>query len=450
MSQPASAVTSTIEERNRTFRRIALRILPFATIVYVIAWIDRVNVGFAKLTMLNDLGWNEAIYGAGAGIFFLGYFLFEVPSNLLLQKIGAPKTIMRIALGWGIVSVLMAFCTQPWHFYTLRFLQGAFEAGLHPGLILYLTFWLPAHRRSQAIAVFMSASPIALLVGSPLAAYIMTGTKGLLGAHDWQWLFLIEGFPSIILGIVAVFVMTATPAVAKWLSPAEKAHVAYELDAEAATQGGRQHKFGAALRTPTVWVLILTLFCIITGNATLSFYGPSLVTAAGIKDITAVGWIMSGIFLFGWGGMMLNGWLSGRRRDSRWHTACAAGLGALGLILAAVAQQAGSSVGVILALALSAAGTMGSIPVFWSLPPRFMSGTALAAGLALINSIANLAGYFAPQFLGAVKDATGVYSIGLYVIAAVEFVAVALVLLFIRKEPAPTEAVPITDASPAL
>ncbi|NUP73646.1 MAG: MFS transporter [Sinomonas sp.] len=449
MSHPspdALSPASTLEERNQTFRRIALRILPFATLVYVIAWIDRVNVGFAKLTMLSDLGWNEAIYGAGAGIFFLGYFLFEVPSNLLLQKIGAPKTIMRIALGWGVVSVLMAFSTQPWHFYVLRFLQGAFEAGLHPGLILYLTFWLPAHRRSRALAVFMSASPLALLRGSPLAAYIMTSTNGLLGGRDWQWLFMIEGFPSIVLGILAVFVMTATPAKAKWLSPRERAHVAYELDAEAAQKGERQHKFSAALKTPAVWVLILTLFCIITGNATLSFYGPSLVTAAGIKDITAVGWIMSGIFLFGWGGMMLNGWLSDRRRESRWHTACAAGLGALGLILAALAQQAGSAVGVILALALSAAGTMGSIPVFWSLPPRFMSGTALAAGLALINSIANLAGYFAPQFLGAIKDATGVYSIGLLVIAAVEFVAVGLVLLFIHKEPVKAAA-PISEPS---
>ncbi|MDQ1060361.1 sugar phosphate permease [Arthrobacter globiformis] len=451
MPQPNSSPTpesSTLEERNRTFKRIALRILPFATAVYILAWLDRVNVGFAKLTMLDDLGWSDAIYGAGAGIFFLGYFLFEVPSNLLLQKIGAPKTIMRIAIGWGVVSVLMAFCTEAWHFYLLRFLQGAFEAGLHPGLILYLTFWLPAHRRSRAIAIFMSASPIALTIGSPFAAYIMRTTDGLLGAADWQWLFMIEGFPSIVLGVLAVFVMTAKPKDAKWLSPEERAHVSYELDKETAEQGHREQKFSAALRNRSVWVLILTLFCIITGNATLSFYGPSLITAAGFTDITSVGWIMSGIFLFGWMGMMVNGWLSDRRRESRWHTACAAGLGAVGLILAALAQQAGSPVGVILALALSAAGTMGSIPVFWSLPPRFMSGTALAAGLALINSIANLAGYFAPQFLGVIKTATGAYSTGLFIIAAVEFIAVALVLLFIRKETPNTPAeVPTTATS---
>ncbi|MGS1096368.1 MFS transporter (plasmid) [Aquamicrobium terrae] len=433
-SFPSSPPHATEEERNRTFRKVAWRILPFATVVYIFAWLDRVNVGFAKLTMLSDLGWSDAVYGAGAGIFFWGYFLFEVPSNLLLQKIGAPKTIMRIALGWGVVSVLMAWCSQPWHFYVLRFLQGAFEAGLHPGLILYLTFWLPAHRRSKAIAVFMSASPIALLMGSPLAAYIMTSMDGVWGHADWQWLFIIEGIPSIILGLFAVFAMTAKPSDAKWLSADEKAQIAYELKQEAEASGEREHKLSQALRSRAVWILILTLFCIITGNATLSFYGPSLVTAAGIDDLKTVGWIMSGIFLFGWAGMMVNGWLSDRNRESRWHTACAAAIGATGLILAALAQNAGSSTGVIAALAISAAGTMGSIPVFWSLPPRFMSGTALAGGVAVINSIANLAGYFAPQFLGAIKTATGAYSTGLFIIAGVELIAVLLILLCIQAD----------------
>ncbi|MGW5649554.1 MFS transporter [Saccharopolyspora sp. NPDC003752] len=428
--------TSTVEERDRTFRRVVLRIVPFATLVYVIAWIDRANVGFAKLTMLNDLSWSDAVYGAGAGIFFLGYFFFEVPSNLLLQKIGAPKTIMRIALGWGVATVLMAFITEPWHFYVLRFLQGAFEAGLHPGLILYVTYWLPAHRRAKVVAIFMSASPIALLVGSPLAGYIMTYTDGLLGAADWQWLFIIEGIPSIVLGLLAVFLMTDKPSNAKWLSQEQRDHVAYELAEESAGLSGREHKFLAALRTRTVWILILTLFCIITGNATLSFYGPSLVEATFDVDFATLGWIMSGIFTFGWLGMIVNGWLSDRKAEARWHTACAAALGALGLILAAIALAAGSGAGVIASLALSAAGTMGSIPVFWGLPAQFMSGTALAAGVALINSVANLAGYLSPQFLGTIKTATGTYSSGLYVIAGVEFIAVVLILVFISKDAA--------------
>jgi MFS family permease len=438
--------TSTELERSRTFRRIVLRIVPFLTLIYIIAWIDRVNVGFAKLTMLDDLSWSEAVYGAGAGIFFLGYFLFEVPSNLLLEKIGAPKTIMRIALGWGVVSVLMAWVTEPWHFYVLRFLQGAFEAGLHPGIILFLTYWLPAHRRGKAMAICMSASPLAMLIGSPLAGYIMTYTDGMLEHAGWQWLFILEGAPSLVLGALAYFVLTDRPHNARWLSPAEKEHVAYELAAEAATLGGREHSFGQALRTRSTWILILTLFCIITGNAALSFYGPSLVENAGFTDIATIGWIMSGVFAFGWLGMIVNAWLSDRSRESRWHTAVAVCLGASGLVLAALAQQAGSTVGVIAALALSAAGTMGAIPVFWNIPPRFMSGTALAGGVALINSCANLAGYASPQFLGVMKSTTGSYSTGLLIIAAVEAVAIVLIFGFIRKD---RSAAPDPDQRPA-
>ncbi|MEU6663156.1 MFS transporter [Streptomyces sp. NPDC046821] len=435
--EPAPLTTnSTPQERDRTFRRVVLRIVPFITVVYVIAWMDRVNVGFAKLTMLDDLSWSEAIYGAGAGIFFLGYFLFEVPSNLLLEKIGARRTIMRIALGWGVVSVLMAWVTQPWHFYVLRFLQGAFEAGLHPGIILYLTYWLPAHRRGKAVAICMSASPLALLIGSPLAGNIMKYTDGMLGGRDWQWLFIIEGIPSVILGILAYFLLTDRPKDATWLSAEEHAHVAYELGKEAKELSGRDHSVRGALRSRTTWILILSLFCIITGNATLSFYGPSLVADVGFSDLAELGWIMSGIFAFGWLGMLVNGWWSDRRREARRHAALAAGVGALGLALAAVAEQQGSAAGLLAALALSAAGTMGAIPVFWSLPPRFMSGTALAAGVALINSCANLAGYFSPQFLGSVKESTGSYTTGLFVIAGVELIAVVLIFAFIKKEPA--------------
>ena len=384
--------------------------------------------------MIDELQWTEVVYGAGAGIFFLGYFFFEVPSNLLLQKIGAPKTIMRIALGWGVVSMLMAFVHDPWQFYTLRFLQGAFEAGLQPGVILFLTFWLPAHRRGKAMAFFMSASAMSLMIGSPMAGIIMDNFNNMLNLSGWQWLFLIEGFPSVVVGVAAVFILTDKPANAKWLSIEERGHVAMELAAEAQALGDREHKFWSSLRKPSSWVLILTFFCIVAGNATLTFYGPSLVKAVRFTDITTLGWIMSGIYACGWIGMVGNGWLSDRNRESRWHTAIAAGLGATGLLLAAVFLQQNNGLGVILALALSAAGTMGAIPVFWNLPARFMSGTALVAGLAVINSIANLAGYFAPQVLGAMKETSGSYAGGLYLIAAVEFLAVAFVLLFIKKQ----------------
>lgn len=298
------------QHRDRVFRRVVLRTVPFITVVYVIAWMDRVNVGFAKLTMLDDLSWSETVYGAGAGIFFLGYFLFEVPSNLLLERIGARRTIMRIAVGWGVVSVLMAWVSQPWHFYALRFLQGAFEAGLHPGIILYLTYWLPAHRRGKAVAICMSASPLAMLVGSPLAGFLMKHTDGLLGKADWQWLFIIEGIPSVVLGLLAFFLLTDRPRDATWLSVEERAYVEAELSRETARLSGREHSLRAILRLRTTWVLILSLYCIITGNATLSFYGPSLVADAGFTDLADLGWVMSGIFALGWTGMLVNGWWS--------------------------------------------------------------------------------------------------------------------------------------------
>ncbi|OFI37113.1 MFS transporter [Arthrobacter sp. SW1] len=423
-----------VEDRNRTFRRVILRLIPFLTLVWFLAWIDRVNIGFAKLTMMDSLQWSEVVYGAGAGIFFFGYFFFEVPSNLLLQKIGAPKTIMRIALGWGVVSVLMAFVQEEWQFYTLRFLLGAFEAGLQPGVILFLTYWLPAHRRGKAMAVFMSASAMSLMIGSPLAGSIMNAFDGSLAMHGWQWLFIVEGIPSIIVGILALFILTDRPGNAKWLSADEKEHIRYELASEQSTLGHRDHNFWVSLRKPITWVLILTFFCIVAGNATLTFYGPSLVKAVGITDIATLGWVMSAVYACGWLGMVGNGWLSDRNRESRWHTATAAALGALGLVLASVFLNQGSTLGVVLSLALSAAGTMGAIPVFWNLPARFMSGTALVAGLAVINSIANLAGYFAPQLLGGLKESTGAYNSGLYLIAAVEFLAVGFILIFIRKQ----------------
>ena len=324
--------------------------------------------------MINDLQWSDAIYGAGAGIFFLGYFFFEVPSNLLLQKIGAKKTIMRITIGWGLVCVLMAWVTTPMQFYILRFLMGAFEAGLQPGVILYLTFWLPTHRRGKALAFFVSASAISLMLGSPI-----------------------------------------------------------ELAAEDKALGPREHNIWASLRNPKLWVLIMVYFCVVAGNATLVYYGPSIVREVGFKDIKQLGWVMAGIYGCGWLGMVCNGWLSDRNKEIRFHTAIAAAIGATGLLPTAYFLGEKNLAGVVFSLALSSAGTMGAIPVFWQMPGRLLSGTAIAVGLALINSIANLAGYFSPQLLGYLKTTTGQYSQGLTMIACVEFVATALIIFFVAK-----------------
>ena len=421
------------EERDVTFRRVVWRIVPFVTLIWFLAWVDRVNVGFAKLTMMSDLQWSDAVYGAGAGIFFIGYFIFEVPSNLALQKFGARKTIMRITIGWGITCVLMAWVQTATQFYFLRFLMGAFEAGLQPGVILYLTYWLPTHRRGKALGIFVSASAVSLVVGSPLAAYIMELSQGLGGFKGWQWLFVIEGIPSILAGAAAYFLLTDRPRDAHWLNDREKEHVETELAAEDQALGPREHSFFASLRSGRMWALIMVFFCIIAGNATLVYYGPSLVKEVGFTDIKTLGWVMGGIYCCGWLGMLLNGYLSDRNKEVRIHTAVAAAIGALGLLLAAYFLGEKSAAGVVFALALSSAGTMGAIPVFWQLPGRFLSGSAIVVGLAVINSVANLAGYFSPQLLGYLKTTTGQYGKGLTTIALVELMATVMIFMFIGK-----------------
>ena len=433
-AESAGTIDSATAERDITFRRIIWRLIPFLTVVWFLAWIDRVNVGIAKLTMMSDLQWSDAIYGAGAGIFFLGYFFFEVPSNLLLQKFGAKKTIMRITMGWGIVCVLMAWVTTPMEFYVLRFLMGAFEAGLQPGVILFLTYWLPTHRRGKALAFFVSASAVSLVLGSPIAAYIMDSFGGIAGLKSWQWLFVIEGIPSVIAGVAAYFVLTDLPQKAKWLSDKEKGHVELELSAEAKSMTTREHGVWASLRQPSMWVLIAVYFCIIAGNATLVYYGPSIMREVGFKDIKTLGWVLAGIYGCGWSGMILNGWLSDRNKEIRLHAAVAAAIGATGLLLTAYFLGEKNAAGVVLSLALSSAGTMGAIPVYWQIPGRYLSGAAIVVGLAVINSVANLAGYFSPQLLGYLKTTTGQYGNGLLMVAAVEFIATALLIFCVSKQ----------------
>lgn len=426
-----------LSQRDATFKKIIWRFIPFLTLIWFLAWIDRTNIGFAKLRMMDDLGWSDAIYGAGAGIFFIAYFIFEVPSNLLLEKIGGRKTIMRIALGWGVVSVFMAFVTAPWQFYGLRFLLGAFEAGLQPGVILFLTYWIPAHRRAKAMGFFLSASAMSLMIGSPLAAFIMTHLDAVANFHGWQWLFLLEGIPSIICGILVWWILTDKPGKAGWLSDREKADVRFELAQEEKALGHREGSAWGSLKQPSMWVLIATFFGIVAANATLTFYGPSLVRDTGVEDLQTLGWIMMGIYFFGWIGMVGNGWVVDWLRQPRLVTIIFAAMGAVGLLGAMLSINTHSQIGVIVSLALSSLGTMGAISAFWNLPPLVISGTALVAGLALINSIANLAGYFAPQLLGSMKANTGSYSMGLTIIAGVELLAVLLMIFFVRKKEVP-------------
>ncbi len=315
-------------ELDATYKKIIWRLIPFLMLLWALAWIDRVNIGFVKLTMLDALKWSEAVYGLGAGIFFLGYFFFEVPSNLLLQRIGAKKTIMRITIGWGITSIVMMFVKTPAMFYFLRFLLGAFEAGFYPGIILYLTFWFPNDRRAKAFGMFMSATAFAGVIGGPLAGWIMASLNGVNGWAGWQWVFLLEGIPSIIAGFVTYFYLTDKPEQANWLTARERDLVHADLERDAKSLGQREHSMLASLKDSKIWLLILIFFCIIAANSSLTFFGPTLVKEVGFTNPLTVGWIMSAAYLCGAAGMIYNGFHSDRHHEARWHCGLAAALGA--------------------------------------------------------------------------------------------------------------------------
>lgn len=437
-----AAGTAPPTELDGIYKKIFLRLIPFLMVLWILAWIDRVNIGFVKLTMLDDLKWSEAVYGLGAGIFFLGYFFFEVPSNLLLQKIGAKKTIMRITIGWGLTSITMMFVKTPEMFYFLRFLLGVFEAGFYPGIILYLTFWFPNDRRAKAFGMFMSASALAGVIGGPLAGTIMTSLDGVNGWQGWQWVFMLEGIPSVIAGVVTYFYLTDKPEQAHWLTPRERDLVHADLERDAKALGHREHSMLATLKDSKIWLMILIYFCIIAANSSLTFYGPTLVKEVGFASPLAVGWIMAVAYLCGAAGMILNGIHSDRHQEARWHCGLAAALGSVSLLVIALLLKTSPLLTLVM-LTLAIVGTMSAIPVFWQMPNRFLSGTAAAAGVALINSIANLAGFGAPWMLGIIKTSTGQLTSGLYVVAAFEICATLLILKFVprfHKAPVATKA----------
>lgn len=426
------APTAAKTELEGVYKKILWRLIPFLMALWILAWIDRVNIGFVKLTMLDDLKWSEAVYGLGAGIFFLGYFFFEVPSNLLLQKIGAKKTIMRITIGWGLTSIVMMFVKTPSMFYFLRFLLGVFEAGFYPGIILYLTYWFPNDRRAKAFGMFMSASAFAGVIGGPLAGGIMNGLNGVNGWAGWQWVFLLEGIPSVIAGIVTYFYLTDKPEQANWLTQRERDLVHADLERDAKAQGHREHSMLASLKDSKIWLMILIYFCIIAANSSLTFYGPTLVKEVGFTNPLVVGWIMSAAYLCGAAGMIYNGFHSDKHQESRYHCGIAAALGSASLLVIALVLKT-SPLLTLIALTLAIVGTMSSIPVFWQMPNRFLSGAAAAGGVALINSVANLAGFGAPWMLGIIKTSTGSLSSGLYVVAAFEICATLLILKFVPR-----------------
>ena len=391
-------------------RKVSLRLIPFMVVLYFVAFLDRVNVGFAALTMNKDLGLTATVFGNGAGIFFIGYFIFEVPSNVALEKFGARMWIARIMITWGIVSGLMALTTGPISFYVLRFLLGIAEAGFFPGMILYLTYWFPSAYRAKIVGAFLLAIPISSIIGAPLSTALL-GTS-ILGLKGWQSLFILEALPALVLGFVVLFFMTDKPEKAHWLTPAERDWLSRVLQAERKTRESVHHyTLGQALMNPRVVLFGFMYFGIVIGLYGFSFWLPQIVKGFGGLSNWQVGLITMIPSAFAAVTMYLWGRHSDKTGERVWHVFLPAVIG--GTSLAISGFLTGTPALALVALTIGAMGIYAALPTFWTLPTAMLSGTAAAGGIALINSIGNLGGYFGPSFMGYLKDWTKSHTYGL-------------------------------------
>ncbi len=423
---PIEPARRTVHEA-AVYRKVTWRLLPFLMLCYVAAYLDRVNIGFARLQMLDDLRFSETVYGLGAGIFFVGYFIFEVPSNLILHRVGARIWIGRIMISWGLVSALFMFTTTPLVFYALRFALGAAEAGFFPGIILYLTYWYPSERRARIMALFMTAIPIAGICGGPLSGWIMEAADGMNGWRGWQWLFLLEALPAIGLGAAAMVYLDNGIRRAKWLTEEEKVLLEDRLERDRAHLTAHP-TLRAMFADRRLWRMCAIYFCCVMGQYGLTFWMPTLIQAAGVRGALQIGLLTAVPYTGAVGAMILFGRSADRRRERRWHTAIPMLIGAVGLTLSALAGT--HTALAIVCLTVAAAGVMTCAPLFWSLPTALLGGTAAAAGIAAINSIGNLAGFVSPYVVGWLKDATQSTAAGMYAVSAA-LVAGALVVLTI-------------------
>ena len=423
-------MTAATTESDRLYARIGWRLMPLLFVCYVAAYLDRVNIGFAKLQMQSALGFSESVYGLGAGVLFIGYTLLEVPSNVALHRLGARKWIARIMVSWGLLSVAMMFTRSPASFYVIRFFLGAAEAGFFPGVILYLTYWYPAERRGRATSLFIAAIPVAGILGGPLSGAILRGMDGLHGWAGWQWLFLIEGLPAIALGILVFARLDDRVHQATWLTASEREQVARDIAAEAATRD--ESTTLQVMRQPRVWVFAAIYFCIASGVYGVSFWLPSLIKAFGVDDPLDVGLLSTIPWFFGVLTMYLTARSSDRSGERRWHCAVGGIVGAIGLVMSVAcrAHPAWSMVG----LTLGTMGILAAASVFWGLPTAVLGGAGAAAGIALINSFGNLSGFGAPYMIGLVKDRTHSTDTGVDVLAALLLVG-SLVILTVKVRP---------------
>jgi D-galactonate transporter len=423
----------------RTIAKVSKRLVPFLIVCYFVAYLNRVNVGFAALTMNQDLGLSQTAFGFGAGIFFIAYFIFEVPSNLLLERFGARKWIARIMLSWGILSGAMAFIPPIARatgfgnentFYLVRVLLGVAEAGFFPGIIFYLTLWFPAEYRARIVGYFMAAIPLSTVIGAPISGALLY-LHGGLGLAGWQWLFIIEAVPAIILAVVVFFYLTDRPADAMWLAPDERSWLAERLALEQRQrQAVRDYSVMEALVNPRVIGLSLVYFGAVATNYGLSFFLPQIVKGFGLNTFLTT-LVSATPYAVGLVGMVWWGRRSDRVVERRFHTAFPLFVAAAGIAISTALDDPTLK---MITLCVAGFGIFACLPVFWTLPTAFLSGAAAACGIAVINSIGNLAGFAGPFAMGWIKDHTGSYAGGLLLLAALGLIAMGVVLVLGRDE----------------
>jgi ACS family tartrate transporter-like MFS transporter len=457
-----SATSLATDADPRVLTKIGRRLIPFMVLLYVLAYLDRINLSFAAESMRADLKLDEAVYGLGSGIFFVGYFLFEVPSNLILQRVGARRWIARIMITWGVVASAMMFVRGRWSFFGLRFVLGLAEAGFFPGMLLYLTYWFPSRFRARTIAMFFTATAIAGVVGAP-ASGMLLDLDGRLGLHGWQWLFLIEGVPSIVFGVLVWFLLPDGPNEARWLSADERAEViallepdrsqpavtstpadssavnASALMDDPSADDGEHYALSAALCDGRLWLLSAIYFLLTIGLYGFGYWMPTLVKSVSTLTNRQLGVVAAIPYAGATVAMVLWGRHSDRTRERRWHAAASALAAAAGFAAAPFCQTPAT---MLAALSLAAVGVWALVPPFWAMPSAFLRGTAAAGGIAAINSVGNLGGFLGPYLFGLIKRHSQTYTPSLIMVATAMVMCAGLVL-FVRVSPAPTLTRPI-------
>lgn len=420
----AETLSTTQSLDDTLYRKVNWRIIPLFIVCFLFAYLDRVNISFAKLQMQSDLGFSETVYGLGASLFFVGYFLFEVPSNVLLHKIGARVWIARIMVTWGITSACMMFVHNEFWFYTLRFLIGVMEAGFVPGVLYYFTQWYPGNRRARVNAYFKSSICLCGIVGGPLAGFILGHFDGVYGLAGWKWLFLLEGLPSVVLGFVVLWLLSDKIEDAHWLSADEKKVMLERMASEPKPESSSS--FADVWKLPTTYVMSVIYLCLVMALTGLLFWMPQLIKSAGVADTFDIGLLTMIPYLIAAAGNLMIGYSSDKRAERRWHMAGCALLTAAGYLLCA--WFPGQLLPLMVGMSMIMTGIIAWMPIFWTIPPRFLTGLAAAAGIALINSLGQLGGVIAPFMVGRIKDLSGSATPALYVLSGVCVLATMLVI----------------------